>query len=340
MPETGFHFVAPWWLILLPMPLLTWYWLRNTQVVRNIARYKAYAHTHLLPRLLGQSDADPDLVRRRLVQWSIIWILLILALATPRWDYVDMQLFRPGSDVIVLLDLSQSMDASDAKPTRLTRARQEIEDLIRGNRYSRIGLIGFATVAHVISPLTEDRTTLQRQLPALSTGLVRYKGSRVTEALVRARQMLTGQPADSSKHLILITDGDFNDDKHIELARELNDSGMRLHVIGVGTSEGATVPGRDGKPMRHPRYGLIQSKLDETALGDLAAAGGGIYRRAESSIQDTNDILDRIKDDSRAAAVAEEKTRIWREQFFWPAGLAALLILPLFRRIRSRSAQT
>lgn len=339
MPESGFHFVAPWWLLLTPMPLLTWFWLRKSRVKRNIARYKNYAHEHLLQHLLGQRDADPALVRRRLIQWSVVWILLILALATPRWDYTDMQLFRPGSDVVVLLDLSRSMDASDVTPTRLVRARQEIEDLILGNRYSRVGLIGFATVAHVISPLTEDRTTLQRQLPALSTDLVRYKGSRVTEALARARQMLAGQPADSSKHLVLITDGDFSDDAHIELAHELNGDGMHLHVIGVGTVEGATVPGRNGTPMRHPRYGLIQSKLDETALSDLAAAGGGMYRRAEPGIKDTNELLARIKDDSRAAAVAEEKTRVWREQFFWPAGLAALLVLPLFRRIRSGNAR-
>ena len=340
MPDAGFHFVAPLWLLLLPMPLLTWYWLRTTRVKRNIARYKNYAHEHLLPHLLGQSDADPALARHRYRQWSVVWILLVLAIATPRWDYVDMQLFRPGSDVLVLLDLSRSMDANDVAPTRLARARQEIEDLIRGNRYARIGLIGFATVAHVISPLTEDRATLQRQLPALSTDLVRYKGSRVTEALARARQMLTGQPENSSKHLILITDGDFNDRAHIELARELNDAGMQLHVIGVGTAEGTTVPGRNGAPMRHPRYGLIQSKLDETALSELAAAGGGIYRLAEPGTKDTNDILLQIKNASQASAVAEEKTRIWREQFFWLAGLAALIVLPLFRRIRPAEADT
>ncbi len=338
MAESGFHFVAPLWLLLLPVPLLTWLWLRTSRVKRNIARYRNYAHGHLLPHLLGQSDADPALVKRRFIQWSVVWTLLVLAIATPRWDYVDMQLFRPGSDVIILLDLSRSMDADDVAPSRLARARQEIEDLIRGNRYSRIGLIGFATVAHVISPLTEDRTTLERQLPALSTNLVRYKGSRVTEALARARQMLAGQPDDSSKHLILITDGDYGDQAHIELARELSSSGMHLHVIGVGTADGATVPGRSGTPMRHPRYGLILSKLDETALSALADAGGGLYRRAAPGIADTEDILAQIANDSQASAVAEEKTRIWREQFFWPAGLAALVILPLFRRIRSSGA--
>jgi Ca-activated chloride channel family protein len=333
MPEAGLHFAAPWWLLALPVPLLVWLWLRLTVPRRDIERYRGYADAHLLPHLLGIRNAAPGSVRRRLLLWGALWLLLVLALAGPRWDYTDMQLFRPGSDLVILLDLSRSMDVADVAPTRLARARQEIEDLIQRNRYSRIGLIAFASVAHIMSPLTEDGATLLRQLPAISTDLVQLKGSRVTEALVRARQMLAGQPADSSRHLLLITDGDFADPDYLELTAELAAAEISVHVLGIGTLEGGPVPGPGNAPLRHPRHGTVLSRLDEEHLQELAQRGGGIYLRADYDDGDTDALLARIAAGSRATAVAEAKTRIWNERYFWLVGLIMLLLLPRFRRL-------
>jgi Ca-activated chloride channel family protein len=336
MPEAGFHFASPWWLLALPAPLLVWLWLRLTQPRRDIERYRGYADAHLLPHLLGMRDAAPHGIRRRLLAWTALWLLLVLALAGPRWDYTDMQLFRPGSDLVILLDLSRSMDVADVAPSRLARARQEIEDLLKHNRHSRVGLIAFASIAHIMSPLTEDGATLLRQLPAISTDLVQLKGSRVTEALVRARQMLGGQPADSSRHLLLITDGDFADPDYLEMATELAAADIRVHVLGIGTLEGAAVPGPGNAPLRHPRHGTVISRLDEQNLQALAERGGGLYRRADYDDADTDALLARIAADSRAEAVAEAKTRVWNERFFWLVALVMLLLLPRFRRVAAR----
>lgn len=181
MPDdTGFHFAYPLALWLLAAPILVLLWLRLTVPRESTERYRAYADARLLPFLLGRHDLPIRQQWKRWLGWSGLWILLVTALAGPRWDFTDVQLFRPGSDLVILLDLSESMDLADISPSRLTRARQEIQDLVEQNHHARLGLIGFATLAHVISPLTSDGGSLRSLLPALTTDLVELKGSRLT----------------------------------------------------------------------------------------------------------------------------------------------------------------
>ena len=332
MPDPGFHFAHPWLLLLLLAPLLVWLWLRLTSPLEHSERYRAYADASLLPFLLGRHDLPPRRQWWRFLAWSALWGLLVAAIAGPRWDYRDIQLFRPGSDLVILLDLSSSMNATDISPSRLTRARQEIQDLIESNRHSRIGLIGFATQAHIIAPLTEDGNSLLLMLPAISTDLVELKGSRLTEALVRAEQMLAAQPEDSSRHLLLISDGDFADDDQFEFVKRLAQQGVYLHVLGMGTGSGGPVPGENNTLLYHQDGTQVISQLDEAGLKELARVGNGIYQRADFRDDDTADLLDRIGRISHAEVVANQKTRIWNEQYFWLVGLAMLLALPLFRR--------
>jgi Ca-activated chloride channel family protein len=336
MAESGFHFAQPAWLLALLLPFGVWLWQRNSRTVRNTGRFKAYADRQLLPYLLGIRTASTRQLRNRLAVWTVIWSLVVLAAANPRWDYIDIQLFRPGSDLVVLLDLSGSMDATDVAPSRLGRARQEIEDLLEDNRGARIGLVAFATVAHVVSPLTEDSSNLRRQLPALSTDLVRLKGSRITEALARAQQMLTGQPRDSTQHVLLVSDGDFDEKGYVQSASNLAAAGIKVHVFGVGTAEGTTIPGAKGQPLRHPRHGVVQTRLDEEGLKALAAAGDGIYRTASYGGEDTNALLKVLAERGPAEALADQRTRVWQDRFYWLVGLVMILLLGQFRRSRVR----
>lgn len=332
MEEAGFHFAYPWALLLLLAPLVVWAWLRITSPLEHSDRYRAYADADLLPFLLGRHDLPPRQQWRRFLGWSLLWALLVIAIAGPRWDYRDIQLFRPGSDLVILLDLSSSMDVTDISPSRLTRARQEIQDLIENNRHSRLGLIGFATQAHIIAPLTEDGNSLLVMLPAISTDLVELKGSRLDGALVRAEQMLAGQPEDSSRHLLLISDGDFADGNLEEFIKRLAQEGVHLHVLGMGTEEGGPVPGANNTLLYHQDGTQVISRLDEASLKHLASIGNGIYQRADFRDQDTATLLERIGRVSHAEVVANQKTRIWNERYFWLVGLAMALALPMFRR--------
>jgi len=339
MPDNGFHFAYPWLFLLMLAPLAVWLWLRMTSPREHTDRYRAYADARLLPFLLGRHDLPARQQWRRFLGWSILWALLVAAIAGPRWDYRDVQLFRPGNDLVILLDLSRSMDVTDVSPSRLGRARQELQDLVEHNKHSRLGLVGFATIAHVITPLTEDGNSLRALLPALSTNLVELKGSRLSEALMRARQMLAGQPADSSRHLLLLTDGDFGDDNLVESVQGLVADGMHLHVLGIGTAEGGPVPAGDNSFVLQQDGTPVVSRLDEASLQQLAKAGNGIYQRADYRDEDTAALLDSIGRASNAEVIANQKTRIWNEHYYWLVALAMLVVLPMYRRLPHISLQ-
>lgn len=332
---SAFHFSEPAWLwaLLLCVPVAVWLLLFR-RLTANNDRIRRYADAHLLPHLLGRSTPSSHTQLQRYLRWTGLWSLLVLAMAGPRWDFTDVQLFRPGTNLLILLDISQSMNVTDVPPSRLARARQEIEDLLNQSRGIRIGLIGYASVAHVVSPITEDMGSIHRVLTALDTSLVRLQGSRLSFALDRAEELLAGQPAESVNSLLIITDGDLDEQGLEPRLKELAAAGIRVHILGVGTPEGDAVPGTGrGNPWIMNRTGQpVISALNEALLQALAKAGNGLYQRADYRETDTENILAEVKAQALPDAGRDERTRVWNERFYWFAGLALLLLLPLFRR--------
>jgi Ca-activated chloride channel family protein len=329
----AFHFSEPAWLwaILLCVPVALWL-LFTRHLTRPNERLRLYADNHLLPHLLGRSGISATTQWQRFARWALVWTLLVLAMAGPRWDFTDVQLFRPGTNLVVLFDISRSMNVADVQPTRLGRAHQELADLLSRNRGIRIGVIGFASIAHVVAPVTEDMNSIRRMLPALDSNLVKLQGSRLVHALERAGELLAGQPAESVNSLLIITDGDFDEPDLIQYLETLAAENVRVHVLGIGTPEGDAVPGKDGSWIVNRSGQRIISALNEPLLESMAKAGGGIYQRADYRQRDTNRILDEVKAQALPRSEAEERTRVWNERFYWLAGLALLLLLPLFRR--------
>ena len=339
MPDPGFHFSQPAWLwaLLVVFPVAIWLWRSAARAARGPVH--RYADPHLLPHLTGTRELKTRERWGRFLRWSLLWVLLVLALAGPRWDYEDVRLFHPGNNLLILLDISRSMQASDAAPTRLGRARQEIQDLILQNRQVRLGLIAFASVPHVLSPITEDTFTLLNTLPALSTDLVKFQGSRLSPALDRAETLLQALPEDSSRALLLISDGDFEEAGLEARFRELAAKGIRCHVLGVGTEEGARVPAPQGGYLTDRYARPIVSRLEEARLKTLAEAGGGLYRTSDYRDDDTAEILEAAAVSRLPPEAGEERTRIWNERFYLPVLLLAALLLPQFRS-RPRRAKT
>ncbi|MDH3872375.1 MAG: VWA domain-containing protein, partial [Gammaproteobacteria bacterium] len=231
---SAFHFSEPAWLwaLLLCVPVALWLYISRNLASGN-ERIRRYADAYLLPHLLGKAEASTRTQWLRYARWTGVWTLLVLAMAGPRWDFTDVQLFRPGTNLLVLFDISRSMNVADVKPNRLARARQEVEDLLGQSRGIRVGLIGFASVAHVVSPVTEDLNGIRRLLSALDTSLVQLQGSRLLFALERAQELLLGQPVDSVNSLLIITDGDFDEPGLEQRLQEFADIGVRVHVLGV-----------------------------------------------------------------------------------------------------------
>jgi len=332
VPE-GFHFAAPLWLLgLLLIPVAaTWQAIARGRAPAA-ARERDYADASLLPHLSAIASGHHAPLTRRFIGWAMPWALLVVAAAGPRWGFEDVRVFEAGADLAVVLDISRSMDIPDVSPSRLGRARQEVQDLLDRAREVRIGLIAFATVAHVASPVTDDLEAVRRQLHALGPDLVRLQGSRPANALARARQLLAAQPKDSEHSILLVSDGDFQD---LELEREvdaLKEVGIRLHTLGIGTETGGPVPGPYGGLMPDRGGSPVRSRLNPGLLEALATRTGGLYRLADYRHTDVQDILDAILRDARARPSADERTRVWREPFWWLAGPAALWLLFAFRR--------
>jgi Ca-activated chloride channel family protein len=332
MPD-GFHLAAPAWLLLLALIPVVGLLQRKARTLAPVAeREQDYADANLLPHLTGTARTGAAGSWGRLLTWSVPWTLGVVALAGPRWDYEQVQVFEPGAALVVLLDISRSMEAADVAPTRLARARQEIEDLLRVAKGVRIGLVAFASVASVVSPVTDDMETIRRALPALGPDLVRLQGSRPSQAIARGRQLLATQPADASRNLLLVSDGDFQD---LELDTEvaaLRDQGIRLHVLAVGTPEGAPVTGPQGRPLTERNGAPVVSKLNAPLLGTIAGQTGGEYRAADYRNDDARAIASAAAAGGRARKVGDERMRVWHEPFWWLVGPAALWLLLEFRR--------
>ena len=335
MPEilTALHFGKPGWLwaLLIPVPIALWLWA--TASTTDNRRVQRYADAHLLPHLLGSEHFHPLGKWRRYGYWILLWSLIVLAMASPRWSYTDVQLFRPGSNVVVALDISRSMEVADVQPSRLVRARQELEDLINSSRGVRVGVIAFASVAHVVSPLTEDTRSIRRILPAISSDLVHFQGSRFSNALERAEQLLANQPEGSTHSILLISDGDFVEEGLETRIEQLASKGVRVHVLGIGTPEGGWVPGLGNRPMVDRRKTPVRSRFNESLLRSIATAGRGVFQHADYQDTDTRNILDEVTKKSNAHALGDRETRVWHERFYWLVGLVMLLLIPQYRRI-------
>jgi Ca-activated chloride channel family protein len=331
MSESGFHFAQPAWFwgLLLVIPVGLW-------LIRSAARaargpIHRYADPHLLPHLTGTRDLETHERWGRYLRWCLLWALLLAAMAGPRWDATDVRLFHPGNNLLVLLDISRSMQADDVTPSRLGRARQELQDLIINNREVRLGLVAFASTPLVISPITEDTLTVLNSLPALATDLASLQGSRLAMALDRAENLLAGLPADSARSILLITDGDFDEPDLTARIQTMAAAGIRLHVLGIGTPEGARVPGPRGNFVTDRTGAAVISRLNEPLLESLAQAGGGIYRRADYRDGDTRAVL-------KAATVmrvppeeSDQRTRLWNERYWLLVLLIGALLVPQFR---------
>ena len=332
MPEIGFHFARPEWLLALLALIPVLGWLVFSVVRPSKGPIHRYADEHLLPHLTGVRELDVDERWSRFSRWSLLWILLVLALAGPRWDFTDIEAFSPVNELVILMDISRSMNVADVAPSRLARARQEVQDLVQLNRELRIGLIAFASVPLVISPITEDSQSLLNALPAISTELASLKGSRLDAALERARQLLGA--GESGRSILLISDGDFDEPDLGDRIQGLHQEGVTLHVLGIGTPGGGPIPAQTGQSdlMRERSGRIIESRLNEQLLQELARAGGGRYLQADFRDSDSEAILELAAGDAGQPTPTQEKTRVWNEHFYWLLLPLMLMLLPRFRR--------
>lgn len=317
-----FHFLRPAWFLGFPMLILL-LWLHHRRRAESLS-WQAVCDPALLRHLLV-AHSKSNTGQRSL---SILFVgggLALLALAGPVWDQLEQPVFRQQSALVLVLDLSRSMDASDIAPTRLARARHKLADILKKRKEGQTALIVYAAEPFVVSPLTQDAETILSQVSALNTELMPRQGSRPDSALEKASALLK-QAGVPRGQILLITDGleHVPKDSLNTAVAELKTQGHPLSILGMGTTEGAPITLPDGGFLKDSTGAIVIPKLDELGLELLARQGGGTYARLSVGEEDLEKLLSedpaqRLKNQHEATGMKADR---WREEGPW-------LLLPL-----------
>lgn len=266
-------------------------------------------------------------------------LFLILAFSGPKWGYTIKEVKRIGSDVFILVDTSDSMQATDQNPNRLERAKREIIDLIQILKGDRIGLIPFAGKSYVACPLTHDYNAFQIFLDTIDVNLIPVKGTN-HEAAIQLAISSFDQGGQRSQSIILITDGESTLGYLSNAGLAAKKKGIKIYIIGTGTIAGAPIPNPDGGGFKTDMEGnIVISKMNETELKNLAFETGGIYVRSETGDIDLEKIYyEGIHQGKKETTLALEQKKIPKERFQIPLLLAFFFYL-LDLRIRNRGVK-
>ena len=327
---SDFHFLRPLWLLALPVLLLLIGML--ARAVRQGGDWRQYCDADLLPHILvGKASRQSS---RPLWLAGLIGALAILALAGPAWQRLPAPVFRNLSALVILMDLSWAMEATDVKPNRLDRTRFKIDDLLRARKEGQTALVAYAGDAFVVTPLTDDVATIQAQLTALSPRIMPEQGARMDLGLAAGARLLQ-QAGQRSGDLLVITAGETGDAARAEVSR-LHAMGYRVSVLGVGSRDGAPVPLPDGGFLKNDEGRMMVSRLDIQALWQLAQSGGGVYRTLDAGSADVEALLEYFDRRSRAEQREGEGQSVhvdrWRDEGVWLLPLLLPLAALGFRR--------
>jgi Ca-activated chloride channel homolog len=233
--------------------------------------------------------------------WKFIMLIfaytsLVIGLADPQTGSKLEKIKRKGIDLVIALDVSNSMLAQDIKPNRLERAKQAISKLIDNLENDRIGLIVFAGKAYTQMPITTDYAAAKLFLSTINPGQIPVQGTAIGEAIDQGIQSFGASK--QSKAIILITDGENHEDDAIAKAREAAAKGIAVYSIGMGLPEGAPIPiynaGIQIGYKKDQEGNTIITRLDEKMLQDIANAGNGIFVRANNTQAGLNKVFDQV----------------------------------------------
>ncbi|MFC1534690.1 VWA domain-containing protein [Thermodesulfobacteriota bacterium] len=282
----------------------------------------------LLLRLTGKVHKGRLFIKR--LTLLIAFGLMIFALAGPRWGSSFQEVSRKGVDIMILVDVSPSMLVEDTKPNRLERARREILDFIRVVQGDRVGLVAFSGAAFVQCPLTLDYGALEMFLGSLRPDLIPVPGTDLGAAIEVGLSSFDFK-AETDRVILLITDGEDNENRGLKSAREAADKGVKIFVFGIGETSGGPIPATDGKGgfMKDKSGKLVLSRLDEAGLSDIASLTGGFYERSVAGDLDLDIIyFDGIRSKTEVQTLKSGKIKVYEERFMiFLVGAIILLII-------------
>jgi Ca-activated chloride channel family protein len=310
--------------LLIIIPLLVFFYL--LMAARKRKALATFGDPELLKTLMPSRSPGREAARFALVLAALFFI--IVGGAGPRFGSKLQQVKREGVELIIALDVSNSMLAQDIKPSRLQAAKQAISRVVEKLNNDKIGLIVFAGDAYVQLPITTDYSSAKFFLQTIDTDIVPVQGTAIGAAVSLAMKSFTPE-SKTSKAIIVITDGENHQDDAILAAKNAREQGIYVHAVGMGLAQGAPIPEAraPGEYMKDAGGNVIISKLDEETLKAIAKAGEGLFVRASDTNVGLNTLLDEINRMDKAL-IEERVYSDYAEkyQYFLIAGLALLLL--------------
>ena len=334
----NFRFESPeylWWLVVVAVLAV----VRFITYFNQRKRLQKFGDPALLKELMPDVSRWRPLVKFCLLELALVFIIVMLARPQEAGSVSNEQ--RQGIETVICMDVSNSMRARDVSPDRLTRAKMMIENMIERFSNDKIGLIVFAGDAFIQMPITSDYVSAKMFLGNIDPSMIQNQGTDIAAAIRMANHSFT-QQEEVGKAIIVITDGEDHEGGAVEAAKEANEDGRNVYMLGIGSTKGAPIPDPNTNGYMTDNHGeTVMSRLNEQMCREIAQAGGGSFIHVEnnsSAQRQLEDELDKLQ---------KGETTIYSdfEDHFQIFGIVALLLIiieicildrknPLFKNVK------
>ena len=309
-----------WWLITIPVFVIAYIIITK----RKQRQLMEFGDPELMAQLMPDASKSRPIVKFTLL--IVALALLIVAAARPQYGQQEKTVKRQGIEVMVALDISNSMLAEDVAPNRLDRAKQMLSKMIDNMVDDKVGLVVFAGEAFTQLPITCDYVSAKMFLHTISPKLIPTQGTAIGAALQTAIRSFGSQESDAGRAIILITDGENHEDDAIAAAKQAQELGIQVFVIGIGKPEGSPIPVPGTNDYIKDRSGqVVVSRLNEEMCQEIAQAGKGAYVRCDN----TNTAMRALQQELDRIATTDLETTVYADynEQYQSFVLIALLLL-------------
>jgi len=322
---------AFWWLLLIPFLVVLFVFA----IYLKKMAIKRFGDLAIITSLMPEVSIVRQIAKFILV--TIALVLIIIALARPQFGSKLREVKRKGIELVIALDISNSMMAQDIQPNRLDNAKLALSRMIEKMENDKIGLIVFAGDAYTQLPITTDYEAAKMFISSVKPEMISRQGTAVGAAINLATKSF-GPEAEKSKVILIISDGENHEDDAVGAAKAALEKGIIIHAIGLGSPEGAPIPMSGNMEFRKDNDGsVVVTRLNEQLLQQVATAGGGQYARSSNTLKSVTTIYDEIskmdKQEIEAKVYSDYNDRF---QYFVGGAIFFILLELLFLERKNR----
>lgn len=301
-------------LILIPVFFVIHY----IYIRRKKQRLKRFVDNELINTIVPELSYGK--LWTKFILLNLAFMFLVIAISNPQIGTSIEKSERKGTDLMICLDISNSMLAEDIKPNRISRTKQSLNSLIDQLSNDRIGIVIFAGSAYVQLPITNDYSAAKTFIDIIDPSMISNQGTAIGEALEIANESFGEKNNNKSRSIILISDGEDNEEEAVNIAKKIAKDGVIINTIGLGLAEGALIPinkkGASKIEYKKDANGsYVMTKLNEDILKDIATSGNGVYIKANNASIGLDNILARInkmdKNEYQAIAYKDYENRFY-----------------------------